>query len=261
MKKVSFSLTGFILIQLLLVSCQKQLDIEIPTGGGGGGVITSKIKTYIESINGVADTFNVVYDASDRISSITHLPPGIGKFAYEYNGTTSINFKIYDGIGNTNVSIHESYYLNSNQKVDSSFQYNDTQDTSSAKFIYNQANLLTEARYYENDAAGKSILITVENYTYDAIGNRLTTVIRSAGNNIISTTTYTYNNILNNTWLVPANLPPSNKNLPLTQVETNALNVETSRLTYEYTFDAQSRVIAIKLSSSGIIVWKYFSYQ
>ena len=209
----------------------------------------------------MADTFNVVYDASDRISSITHEPPGIGKFAYEYNGTSSISFNIYDGIGNTNLTIHESYYLNSNQKVDSIFQYNDTQDTFSAKFIYNQANFLIEARYYQNNSGGLAVLRTIENYTYDAIGNRLTTLVKNASNNLLSTTNYTYNNILNNIWLVPVNLPLPNKNLPLTEVEINALNVETSRLTYEYTFDSQSRVLAIKLSRSGIIVWKYFSYQ
>jgi hypothetical protein len=260
MKKVSFPLTGFILILILFVSCQKQLDIEIPTGGGGGGN-TIKLKTYIEDINGVADTFNVAYDANDRISSITHVPPGEGKFAYQYNGTTSISLEIYEGIGNTNLTIHESYYLNSNQKVDSSFQYNDTQDTSSAKFIYNQAKVLTEAKYYENDAAGKAVLKTIEKYTYDATGNVSTTVVRNALNNIISTTSFTYNNIPYNIGLVPANLMPPNLNLPLTEVERNAVNVETSRLTHEYTFDAQNRVIAEKLNQDGLIYWKYYSYQ
>lgn len=260
MKKVSFFVTGFIIIQILLASCQKQLDIEIPTGGGGG-VITSKIKTYIEVVYGIADTFNVVYDASDRISSITRVPPGEGKIAFTYNGTTSISLDLYDGIENTNLNIHESYFLNSGQMLDSSFQYNDTKDTSSVKYFYNQANELTEARYYENNAAGKAVLKTIEKYTYDATGNRLNTVVRNAANDIISTTTFTFYDIRNNIILTPVNLPFTSKNLPHTEVEVNLLNRETLRLTHEYTFDSQSRVIAEKLNQDGEIYWKYYSYQ
>ena len=58
--------------------------------------------------------------------------PGV-KQVYKYNVDGSFSLDLYDD--GTNLSIHENFFLNSSKLVDSTFQYDDTQDTTTEKYF------------------------------------------------------------------------------------------------------------------------------
>jgi len=110
----------------LLASCKKNSD-KGPTG------ITNKLKLYIEDARATPynsiDTFSLTYDNDNRITSLRSKTLQF-VYAYPSNGFT---MDLYES---SHLSIHEIGFIKGNY-VDSTFQYNDTFDSTTEKYIYN----------------------------------------------------------------------------------------------------------------------------
>ncbi|MEO6453732.1 MAG: hypothetical protein ABIN97_06675 [Ginsengibacter sp.] len=245
-------------LSLLFFSCQKEFSATIdPTKVDTTGTTPSsnKIKTYTEDITAgglhVVVTFNVAYDASDRVISLTSASSPGDKFLYTYNSNNTIELDLY----NSNViTIHEIFFLNSSSLLDSTFQYNDTQDTSTEKYIYNASKQLIQVNQYDYTTATGSVLDDVLNYTYDAMGN----VIKEQST--FTTTTFDYYDTINNLLLFPyLSIKPTH--LIKTTKITNSGTMNT--INHTYTFDNKNRVISEKqevAGSSEVVIRSYTYY-
>ena len=90
---------------------------------------------------------------------------------FEYGYTTGgITLDLFES--NT-LSIHEMFFMNSNSQVDSTFQYNNTQDSMSERYIYNSSKQLIKLIEYDYSKAGSTVG-NITNYTYDGRGNVIT---------------------------------------------------------------------------------------
>ena len=221
---------AFIIISaVIFTSCQKGINETDPVTQA-----SNKVKTYTEDVTSLSGhnviTLNVAYDASDRIVSLTSAASAGDRFVFLYsNGGYTM-----DLYNSNQLSIHEIFYLNSNSLVDSSFQYNDTNDSSTEKYLYNSAKQLTAIKEYDYSQATGSVLYNVENYTYDSNGN----VLKITDNNSVKTYDY-YTNL---SGVSPSFSPyfPVNKNL----VKTTVGNVSGDIVTFShtYTFDSSNRL-------------------
>ncbi len=238
---------------LAATSCQKNL-----TGDTGS---STKIKTYIEDASKTPynsiDTFNIAYDGSDRIISMV-ASSGSGGFYYSYTPTSyTMDIKL----GNQ-LNIREVSYINSNQLVDSTFQYNDTNDSSTSKLVYNAARQLVQVLYYDYTKAGGGILSGKESYTYDASGNMITQTNTDASGTVTETITSTYSTFTAEIGLF--NLlyrPAMYKNLPLTITTKSRTGNIISVENRAYTFDSNNRVTTQTDSDNmGNVVVKTFLY-
>ena len=153
-------------------------------------------------------TFNLAYDANDRIISLTSTTSAGDRFVYQYsNGGYTLD--IYNS---NQVAIHEVFYLNNNSFVDSTFAYNNTSDSFTERYLYNSAKQVTIIRQYDYSIATGSVLNNVENYTYDTNGN----AVKLTDNYSVTTYDY-YTNLSGN---FPGITPyfPVSKNLVKTTV-------------------------------------------
>ena len=103
-----------IIICLVLASCQKELASTDPSTPGNPTPATSKVKTYTEDVNvsgnHTVTTFNLSYDASNRVVSIVSASSPGDKFVFQYS---SGNFTM--DLYNSNVgTIHEIFFVNNN---------------------------------------------------------------------------------------------------------------------------------------------------
>ncbi len=251
----------FLLLPLFVMffsSCQKEITGEVArptdttgTGGTGGPVgSTSLVKTYTEDITSAGGnykrTFNLSYDANDRIIGMVSTTNAGDKFVYQ-SGTNKYSSDLY----NSNVlSIHADFYLNSMQLVDSVLQYNDTADTTTHKFTYNAAKQPIRQKEYEVKN-GVSTLINTTSYVYDATGN-VTNEKDSDGE-----TSYEYGTSLNNLNF-GRTYSYTNKHLPKT---TTVKGVNAGTLTHTYTFDSSNRLTSEKaVHSNGDVAVKTYTY-
>ncbi|MGZ8525926.1 MAG: hypothetical protein ACXWV1_15950, partial [Chitinophagaceae bacterium] len=120
-----------ILSIILFSSCQKDV-------GGGPLTVSDKVKTYTEDVTSASmgnskTTFNLSYDASNRITSLISASNPGDKFVFTYNSASGYSMEIF---GSNIPVIHEDFFLNSNSLPDSTFQYNNTGDTSTEKYLY-----------------------------------------------------------------------------------------------------------------------------
>src|SRR5947208_6941337 len=123
-------------------SCQKQTDTPSSSQ-------SFKIKTYTEDVTSASYhsviTYNLTYDSQNRLISVESTTSPGDKFVYSYPQQNLFQMDLY----NSNLlSIHEDFYLNSFSYVDSTFQYNDTNDSTTEKYVYNSAKQLIERREY-----------------------------------------------------------------------------------------------------------------
>jgi len=251
--KVSLLTIFTALIILAVASCQKSYT--------GLTDPSTKIKTYIEDASKTPynsiDTFNIAYDASDRIISMVSTS-GSGGLYYSYTAT-SYTLDIKQG---THLVIREVSYINSNQLVDSTFQYNDTNDSSTSKLIFNAGKQLIQMLYYDYTKAGGGRLSGAETYTYDASGNMITQTDTNASGAVTETKTSTYSSFTANIGLFNMLYRPSlYKNLPLTittkSPSGNIISIENRA----YTFDSNNRVVTQTDSDNyGNVVVKTFLY-
>jgi hypothetical protein len=172
-------LTGAILV-ISIFSCKK---------GNDAASSSALPKTYTEDVRSSAITskitYNLTYDSKGRLVSLAATPePSITKFVYQYPDDKTITMDLYNY---SQLSIHEKFWLNSFSLVDSTFQYDDSQDTSTEKYFYDPNHLVTTVNNYDY-SGGVSTLSNQTQYTYDNNGDALT---QSDNTGTISFTYYT----------------------------------------------------------------------
>ena len=231
-------------IALVLTSCQKEITGDTTSTTTPTPTVSSRVKTYTEDVNlsgaHTIVTFNLAYDASGRITSMTSASNPGDKFLFQYNGNTSYTMDLY----NSNIlSIHEVFFINSLKLIDSTFQYNDTKDTMTEKYIYNPAKQLTQLRQYDYTTATGAVLWEATNYQYDANGNMVKET------NSYSVTNYDYYTNLVNNLSLGFVYETTTKNLVKTT--TYISGGSTDVFDHTYTFDSQNRISTEKIMESG----------
>jgi hypothetical protein len=236
-----------IFIALIFSSCRKESSTI------NSGTPASKVKTYTEDVTswGVHSviTFNLIYDANDRLISMISATSSGDRFEFQYsNGTYTT-----DLYNSNTLSIHELFFINSNSLLDSTFQYNDTDDSMTEKYLYNSAKQLITLKEYDYSLVTGSELFNTEDYVYDSNGN----VIKITGNSSVTTYDY-YTDLVNNLVLGTSYLPVNKNLVKTTTVNSGGIPVT---LNHTYTFDSGNRIITEKIiADSDEIVIKTYTY-
>jgi len=232
----------------LFVSCKKD-------NSAGNNLSSVQPKTYTEDITSTnlgnsVTTYNLTYDANNRVVSlISASDPGF-KFVYKYNSNNTFTLDLYN---NNAVSIHEIFWIGSNSYVDSTFQYNNTNDTMTEKYIYNSGKQIIQQKQYDYSSSLGSTLTNTTNYTYDNNGN----AISQTDDNGTTTTDY-YTDMPNPITLGLIYLPTT-KYLPKTVTYTSGGITESG--THTYTFDSNKRLSTDKtVLTTGDIFIKTYTY-
>jgi len=235
----------------LFAACKKNNNSNSTTG-------TDKFKSYVEEVhaNGVnqTDSFNLSYDNNGRITTMVS---STLKFVYAYNGSTSITMDLYE---NGQLSIHEVGF-EKNGLLDSTFQYNDSQDTTTEGYVYatNGSNLLTRKTTYEY-VSGHPVADFVDDYTYD-LNPLLLKDVQSSGGVTTNFTTYTYYGDPNHLVTSPFIVPSQVKDLLSTQTLFDGQGNVTARITYTWATDSAGRVIQeMDKQDNGDYVIKRYHY-
>ena len=247
MKKTLLPATLFAF--LLFAACKK--DNDTPSTNSA-----SLPKTYTEDIRSTGfnslTTYNLTYDGDNRITSMTAIPePAIVKFVYKYSPNNSLTMDLY----NSNVlSIHEILWLNSSGTLDSTFQYNDTNDSSTEKYIYNSGKQILQIRNY-NYSSGGSKLDHTTDYIYDNLGNAITESTSDG-----SSTNYTYYTDLPNTLTIGQTFYPQAKYLIKTASSSSSGTPITA--THFYSFDSSKRLVKDSAVTTGVsaVLIKSYTY-
>ena len=211
-------------------SCKK--DNSNTTNNSG------KLKMYIEDARntsfGEIDSFNVTYDGSNRI---TGLISDNLKTLYSYsNNSFTLDLYTYGQL-----SVHEIFYINSSSLVDSTLQYNDTNDSTTEKYFYN-GKLLTKLITYDYSKLAGAQIFSEDDYAYDNNNNLIKQVNSDGYGNINTISTITYTSKLFGFSINPIYLPVFSKNLPATQTQTDGSGNPIATVTYTYIFDSSGRV-------------------
>jgi hypothetical protein len=229
-RKLLIALTIILGIFYLSSSCKKSSSTNASNN-------PNRLRLYIEDLRNspqhVIDTFTVTYDGNNRITALAS--PTI-KFIYTYS-SHSFTLDLYE---NNVLSIHEILYLNSQLYIDTTFQYDNTNDTTTEKYDYN-GSLLTTLSSYIYSSAGTH-LDTQDAFTYDNNGNLITDTQTDSLGNTNTMSTYTYTNQIRNVSTQPFYYPAQSKNLPATQVQTDGNGNILAAISYSYTLDSSSRV-------------------
>ena len=249
--KIIKTLLPLLVITISFTSCKKEKSSE----GGGNPPPSYKVKTYTENIDyggGYTEnvTFNIQYNSDDRITSMTSASSPGDRFEYKYF-SGGFTMDIYNS---NELSIHEIFYFNSKSFIDSTLQYNDTKDTTTEKYIYNNGNQLITLKMYDYSKVTGPLLANTTHYTYDANGN----MIKETDD--YSVTTYEYYPDLKN-YLFTFGIPSdhSNKNLVKTTIATSGGASIT--LNHVYTFDTKNRISTETITfDSGEVATRTFTY-
>ncbi len=235
-----------IIIVFAFASCKKGTNIPDPA-------TLSKVKTYTEDVTSASAhtvaTFNLAYDANNRPISITSAASQGDRFEYQYS-TGSFTMDLY----NSNLlSVHEVFYLNSNQFIDSTFQYNDTHDTTTEKYIYNINKQLITLKSYDYLKSTGSVLSNIENHEYDSNGN----LVKVTDDNSVTTYDY-YPDLVNN---LVFGTPYSMYSKNLVKTTTSDATGVSVTFNHVYTFDSNKRIITEKITAdNGENVIKSYTY-
>ncbi|MBC7934072.1 MAG: hypothetical protein H7Y86_01755 [Rhizobacter sp.] len=222
---------------LFLFSCQKD--------NANQPAFSTKVKTYIEdayntSLN-ARDTFDVSYDTKDRILGVIS-KNGTLQFLYNYNLNSSYTIEIRNG---NHLIIRQINFINSDLLVDSSFQFNDTNDSTTQKFLYNANKSLLQEKLYDYSLVTGTKLFRMHDYVYDSKGNALTNTERSPNGSANIITSYTYSNLLTPIFsLATIYNPLPYKNLPDSKTVLYPSSGTSLTVYYTYTFDAYNRIVA-----------------
>jgi len=214
---------------LSIISCKKDNSNSNNSSSG-------QPKMYIEEsrsspvFGNVKAVYNLTYDGQGRILSLVCTSPAL-KFVYQYNSNNTFTSDVYT---NNVLEIHELLFIGPSSFVDSTIQYNNTNDTTTEKYIYNSTKQLLEKREYGYSSVSGSSIFNTEYYTYDGDGN----AISQTDNN--GTTTITYTSFPNKITLGSIYLPTT-KYLPDTQTYTSGST--TISATHRYSFDNSQRLI------------------
>ncbi len=243
-------LTFFALAVCLIVSCKKNSG----TNAAGSG---NKLKTYIENdtVGGqiASDTFAVSYDNNNRLTGL--VSPNL-KQVYTY-ASNSYTLDLYvNGV----LNVHENFYINGSSLVDSTMQYNNTNDTTTEGYIYNGTTLTTQFTYdYINNIAN---IDTRDDYTYDNNGNLLKDVQSDGYGDISQVTTYTYTADPIGARIKPTYYPQQAKYLPATLTLTDGFGNPQGIITYTYVFDSSKRLVKeTDRGNNGDVSAKTYIYE
>jgi YD repeat-containing protein len=237
-------------VTILLSSCTKNNNTS-------GSNSSSLPKTYTEdirsSIIGNSVTiYDLTYDVNNRITALTATPPPPSlNFVYAYPTTNTVTLDLYEG---GVLGIHEIYLLNSSSLVDSTFQFDDSGDTTTEKYIYNGSKQLIQQNTYNFSTSG-TVLSNTTNFTYDNLGNVISSV-DNQGKSIA----YSYYTNLPNTLNLGQTFLPQTINFVQTATLTSGGSTET--VNHFYTFDSSNRLIKDSASTVEIdlIAIKSYTY-
>jgi hypothetical protein len=245
MKK--FALSSAALAGILsLFSCKKD---------NSANTSSTRPKTYTENVTSSISgnsiiTADLTWDNKSRLVSVVTRPePPAFKFLYNY-GANSFTFDEY----NSNVlTIHEMVWLNAIPYIDSTFQFNDTHDSSTEKYIYNAEKQLVQKNEYNYSATSGATLYNTTNYSYDSNGNLVTET------DYFTTTTYDYYSNLLTPFSTDMAYLPLTRNLPKT-FTTNQGGISVSA-THTYGFDSKNRLVADSVvATNGDVIIKSYTY-
>jgi hypothetical protein len=210
-----------------LVSCKKD-DNQIKVSLVG----FLKSKTIVNKTNTYKTEYN--YDANGKIASI------IDEFEeskYVFNYSVSNKLEVNETNSKSNVfKANLAAYLLVNGKPDSIFQYNDSQDFITQKFVYNSSNQLIQIKNYGYDKSINEYYLKVPtNFLYDFKGNIISKKTVSTDSIIFSSITNTFNNVASSLEIMNPNLPERLINLDINRNINYFIN-------YSYTFDTNNKV-------------------
>jgi hypothetical protein len=237
-------------VLLIFTSCSKNTSTDL-TGN------SIRLKTYIEDVQipfagHLTDTFAVSYDNNNRITGM--VSPNL-KFAYAYSDK-SFTLDLYE---NGQPSIHENFFLNNIPYLDSTFQFNNTNDSSTEKYVYN-GKLLVHKTTYSYSQMATTVEFT-NGYTYDDNGNLIKDIETDGQGNINTISTYTYTTIPINITVNPVYFPPQSKYFPATLKETDGSGNIIANVTYSYLFDNFNRLSKeTDMADNGEVAVKTYIY-
>jgi hypothetical protein len=250
MKNNLLLLTSIALV-ILFSSCQKESSEVLPAS-------SLKIKTYTEDVkNGPlksVTTYNVSYDGSNRIVAVTDASDPNNKIHYGYPSNKHYTVDVYFS---SVVTIHVDYFLNDQSMIDSSFQYNITDDSSTEKFSYNAAHQLTQLKDYAYSKITGSQLLNTTTFSYDGAGNITKTQDTDGFTEILD-----YHPGLVNVLpeVMPVKVPNKKGNLVKQYTLNHNGNLQFG-INYTYTFDSKDRISTItETYDDGTVVVKTYTY-
>ncbi len=221
---------------VLFASCQKEPVPNEPAAP------LPKVKTYSEDLTSsylghIAFNYDISYDADNKIiSAISTSAPGT-RLLLNYPSASKYTTDFYE---NNILKLYKDFHLNSNSFVDSTFQYNNTKDSSTEKYFYNNNNQVIKIKKYNYSKITGSELFNTVTKTYNSDGD----IINSTDTNL-KVETYGYYTDLSYT--APLIFGPANSNstkkfhlIKKHTVSSNGSFVTSSDHTY--TFDSNNRI-------------------
>ena len=241
-------LLAALLGSLFFISCNKNNNTPASS---------SLPKTYTEDVRSSVlnslTVYNLSYDTKGRLTSLAAIPePSVVKFIYQYTAANSLTMDLYTS--NT-WNVHEILWLNASSSLDSTFQYNNTNDTTTEKYLYNSAMQLMHVKNYFYHYTG-AVLDHTTDYTYDNSGNPTT-----ESDNLGNSTSYTYYTNLLNNFSMGKLFFPQPKYFIKTATISSGGSVMTT--THFYSFDNSNRLVKDSASTSGsvdVISIKSYTY-
>lgn len=254
MKRTAYLLTA---CTLVFLSCQKEPDV-IP----GTVTASNRLKSFTETVTSsvvgnFSTTYNVSYDNSGRIASMVSASSPGDKFVYGFPSASKYTMDIYTG---GSLSIHEDFYVNADGFPDSTFQYNDTQDTTTEKYTYNAAKQLVKQKEYAYTKATGGVLSNITTFTYDAGGN----LAKSQDTDGEAHTYEYYADLRYALPMVPGPISAlTTQRINLMKkhtIESNGFPVGSAQ--YSYAFDSKDRISTEKaVATDGSTVLRTYTYQ
>jgi hypothetical protein len=252
--KSTLPLSSIAVLIILFSSCQKDPDIPPNTP-------SYKVKSYTEDVSSTftghnVTTYNIAYDASDRIISVVSATSAGDKFLFAYPSGSHYTLDLYS---TNQVTLHEDFFLLNNSFLDSTFQYNDTEDSSTEKYFYNAGNQVIKMQEYTYSTLSGAVLSNTISYSYNNEGD----LMISTGTDK-NTDTYEYYADLSYAPPITFGAINSNTTKKFHLVKKHVLTSNGSLVgsaDFTYTFDSNNRISTENaVASDGSIVLKTYTY-
>lgn len=255
--KKNLSFFPIIAVIILLTSCGK----EYSSSPGSKTVTSAKVKTYTEDVTSSYlgnsyTTYDLSYDASDRLVSTISRANSGDKSLFTFPSNNLFRMDLYNS---GSLAIHEDFFLNGNLFIDSTFQYNDTRDSSTEKYTYNINNQLVKITEYDYSKISGAKLINITTNTYDTNGD----MTESADLNSNVYTYEYYPDLMYATPIVtgPPNINSAKKNHLVKKQTLKSNNYLIGSVIYTYTFDSNNRISTEKaVGSDASAIIKTYTY-